>query len=65
MSSEDIRKQLPEDSERFDKIDKDFKILMDEMSKRSNVVDSTNRSGLCPRLEVNKKQIKYKISKSQ
>lgn len=31
MSSEDIRKQLPVDSDRFDNIDRDFKILMDEM----------------------------------
>lgn len=31
MSSEDIRKQLPVDSDRFDRIDHDFKILMDEM----------------------------------
>lgn len=31
MSSEDIRKQLPVDSDRFDKIDHDFKILMDEV----------------------------------
>lgn len=51
MSSEDIRKQLPVDSERFDRIDTEFKILMDEMSKRSNVVESTNRAGLCERLE--------------
>lgn len=31
MSSEDIRKQLPVDSDRFDSIDHDFKILMEEM----------------------------------
>lgn len=31
MSSEDIRKQLPIDSDRFDSIDHEFKILMDEM----------------------------------
>lgn len=36
MSSEDIRKQLPVDSDRFDKIDHDFKILMEEMVKRSS-----------------------------
>lgn len=33
IGSEDIRNQLPEDSERFDKIDRDF--------KASNSVDST------------------------
>lgn len=57
MSSEDIRKQLPVDSERFDRIDADFKVLMDEMSKCSNVVDSTNRSGLCERLEGLQKEL--------
>lgn len=35
MSSEDIRKQLPVDSDRFDRIDNDFKILMDEMVRKS------------------------------
>lgn len=28
MSSEDIRKQLPEDSNRFDDIDRDFKVCI-------------------------------------
>lgn len=57
MSSEDIRKQLPVDSDRFDRIDSDFKVLMDEMSRRSNVVESTNRSGLCERLEGLQKEL--------
>lgn len=57
MSSEDIRKQLPVDSERFDRIDAEFKILMEEMSKRSNVVESTNRAGLCERLEGLQKEL--------
>ena len=51
MSSEDIRKQLPIDSERFDRIDDDFKILMEEMKERINVIKATNRDGLCERLE--------------
>lgn len=34
MSSEDIRKQLPVDSDRFDRIDHDFKILMEEMVRQ-------------------------------
>lgn len=51
MSSEDIRKQLPVDSDRFDKIDSEFKVLMEEMSKTSNVIESTNRDGLCERLD--------------
>lgn len=57
MSSEDIRKQLPVDSDRFDKIDREFKILMDEMSKMSNVVHATNREGLCERLESLQKEL--------
>ena len=28
IGSEDIRKQLPEDSDRFDKIDVDFKVIL-------------------------------------
>lgn len=57
MSSEDIRKQLPVDSDRFDRIDSEFKILMDEMSRVSNVVQSTNRDGLCERLEGLQKEL--------
>lgn len=33
MSSEDIRKQLPEDAERFDQIDRDFKVSPTKKSK--------------------------------
>ncbi|XP_037924668.1 dynein beta chain, ciliary isoform X3 [Hermetia illucens] len=51
MSSEDIRKQLPVDSDRFDNIDKEFRVLMNEMSQTSNVIQSTNREGLIERLE--------------
>lgn len=45
MSSEDIRKQLPEDSARFDNTDIHFKELMTEMAKVPNVIESTNRPG--------------------
>ena len=38
VGSEDIRKQLPIDSERFDDIDTEFKALMVTMSKTPNVV---------------------------
>jgi dynein heavy chain len=38
IGSEDIRKQLPIDSERFDDIDTEFKQLMVTMSKTPNVV---------------------------
>lgn len=57
MSSEDIRKQLPEDSERFDQIDKDFKALMIEMGKTPNVVESTNKPGILPTLEEIQKKL--------
>jgi len=57
MSSEDIRKQLPVDSDRFDNIDAEFRVLMDEMSVSSNVVASTNRSGLIERLEHLQKEL--------
>lgn len=51
MSSEDIRTQLPVDSDRFDRIDSEFKVLMDTMSRTSNVLQSTNRDNLCDRLD--------------
>ncbi|XP_060515880.1 dynein beta chain, ciliary [Cylas formicarius] len=51
MSSEDIRKQLPEDSARFDIIDEGFKKLMKDMTNVSNVVEATNKKGLLEVLE--------------
>ena len=39
IGSDDIRKQLPVDSERFDEIDKQFKALMVMMEKTPNVVE--------------------------
>lgn len=45
------------DSDRFDRIDSEFKVLMDEMSRVSNVVQSTNRDGLCERLEGLQKEL--------
>lgn len=57
MSSEDIRKQLPEDSQRFDEIDTDFKVLMEEMAKVPNVVESTNREGLLGNLDSLQKKL--------
>ena len=41
IGSDDIRKQLPTDSERFDEIDKQFKTLMVTMEKTPNVVEVT------------------------
>ncbi|VVC95211.1 unnamed protein product, partial [Leptidea sinapis] len=51
MSSEDIRKQLPEDSARFDRVDAEFKILSSDMSKTPNVVKGTNKEGLVSTLD--------------
>lgn len=57
MSSEDIRKQLPDDSARFESIDKGFKVLTTEMSKIPNVVQSTNKPGLLSILEDLQKKL--------
>uniref|UniRef100_A0A674EYS7 Dynein axonemal heavy chain 17 n=1 Tax=Salmo trutta TaxID=8032 RepID=A0A674EYS7_SALTR len=51
IGSEDIRCQLPEDSKRFDGIDMDFKEIMAEAMKVTNVVESTNKKGLLEKLE--------------
>jgi len=52
MSSEDIRRQLPMDAERFDRIDKEFKEMTEEMAKTPNVVEATNKDGLVSALDV-------------
>lgn len=52
MSSEDIRRQLPVDAERFDHIDKEFKQMTEEMAKTPNVVEATNKDGLVSALDV-------------
>ncbi|KAJ7315905.1 hypothetical protein JRQ81_002067 [Phrynocephalus forsythii] len=52
IGSEDIRNQLPEDSRRFDSIDKDFKELMADAVKTPNVVEATNKPGLYNKLEA-------------
>lgn len=57
MSSEDIRRQLPNDSQRFDNIDKDFKELMNEMAQVPNVIQATNRDGLLDRLNELQKNL--------
>ncbi|XP_035709844.1 dynein beta chain, ciliary [Folsomia candida] len=50
--SEDIRKNLPEDAARFDKIDRDFKNTLKKLYKTKNVVEATNQPGVLPDLEV-------------
>ena len=57
IGSEDIRKQLPEDSQRFDDIDTEFKGLMVEMAKTKKVVHATNVKGLAEQLEVIQSQL--------
>lgn len=51
IGSKDIRKQLPEDSKRFDEIDREFKGLLDSVGEDKNVVRITNRPGLLAKLE--------------
>ena len=51
IGSEDIRKQLPVDSQRFDDIDTEFKKLMIKMAKTPNVIIATNVDGLAEQLE--------------
>ncbi|XP_009867872.1 PREDICTED: dynein heavy chain 9, axonemal-like, partial [Apaloderma vittatum] len=51
IGSEDIRAQLPKDSERFEGIDVDFKELAYEAQKTPNVVEATNKPGLSQQLE--------------
>ncbi|XP_069702004.1 dynein beta chain, ciliary-like [Periplaneta americana] len=57
IGSEDIRKQLPEDSKRFDHIDKQFRVLLEDMVKTLNVVKATNKVGLYEKLEELQKEL--------
>ncbi|KAK7573934.1 hypothetical protein V9T40_011125 [Parthenolecanium corni] len=57
MSSEDIKKQLPEDSARFIRIDEQFKLLMEEIGKSLNVVKATNKPGLIEKLTDLQKEL--------
>ncbi|XP_060805137.1 dynein beta chain, ciliary [Amyelois transitella] len=51
VGSDDIRAQLPEDSKRFDNIDKTFKELLKDIGNTPNVVQATNKPGLLEKLE--------------
>lgn len=51
IGSEDIRSQLPEDSKRFDRVDREFKEVLNEMLKTPNIVKATNKPGLHEKLE--------------
>ncbi|XP_038597832.1 LOW QUALITY PROTEIN: dynein heavy chain 17, axonemal [Tachyglossus aculeatus] len=57
IGSEDIRAQLPADSQRFDGIDRDFKQLMADAVKTPNVVESTSKPGLYEELEALQKSL--------
>lgn len=52
IGTEDIRRQLPEASQRFDGIDADFRSIVAKIEKSTNVVKATNQDGLFERLEV-------------
>ncbi|CAK9799022.1 Dynein beta chain, ciliary [Anthophora plagiata] len=51
IGSEDIRSQLPEESKRFEKIDREFKDTLKEMTSNLNIVKATNRPKLLEKLE--------------
>lgn len=51
IGSEDIRSQLPEDSKRFERLDKEFKEILNQMSQNLNVIKATNKAGLVEKLE--------------
>ncbi|KAF5404064.1 Dynein heavy chain axonemal [Paragonimus heterotremus] len=57
IGSEDIRKQLPEDSARFDGIDTDFLTLLGEFNEDLNVIRSTGRPRVYERLETIQKSL--------
>lgn len=56
-SSEDIRRQLPTDAERFDRIDKEFKQMTEELGRTLNVVEATNKEGLASSLDILEKEL--------
>ncbi|BET02170.1 Dynein, axonemal heavy chain [Nesidiocoris tenuis] len=52
IGSEDIRRQLPNESKLFDKVDREFKQMLQEINHIPNVVKATNRPHLQDRLEA-------------
>ncbi|CAL8088370.1 unnamed protein product [Calicophoron daubneyi] len=57
IGSEDIRKQLPKDSDRFDYIDKEFRTLIAQVSDDTNVIVVTSKPKLYERLEALQKDL--------
>ncbi|VDN25471.1 unnamed protein product [Dibothriocephalus latus] len=51
VGSEDIKEQLPEDSERFGRIDEAFRAIITDVEDSRNVIETTSRPHLYERLE--------------
>ena len=51
IGSDDIRKQLPEDSQRFEIIDKEFKKIANFISDKKQIVAATNEDKIVDRME--------------
>lgn len=45
------------DAERFDKIDKEFKQMTEELARTLNVVEATNKDGLASSLDILQKEL--------
>jgi dynein heavy chain len=54
MGSKDIRVQLPEDSERFDEIDRDWRALMANAKNTPNVIEACSTNNRSERLQTQK-----------
>lgn len=52
LGSEDIRKQLPEDAQRFDVTHESFQTILLEMNSDTNVIRVTGKAGLMKNMEV-------------
>ncbi|NXM68229.1 DYH17 protein, partial [Serilophus lunatus] len=52
VASEDTRNQLPEESQKFDTIDQDFRELMADAIKTPNVIECTNKPRMLDRLKA-------------
>lgn len=57
VGSEDIRKQLPEDSLRFEAIDKDFKEIANFIYEKKDIISATNDAKTNDRMEFLKSEL--------
>ncbi|XP_071672368.1 dynein axonemal heavy chain 17 isoform X2 [Patagioenas fasciata] len=57
IGSEDIRSQLPKESELFDTIDEEFKVIVADAVKTPKVIEATNKPGLYDKLEELQKRL--------